>query len=90
MTSSYSDGKFFAPKAGFYLVLSNIATHETSGYHIKKNGVQMAVAYAHFASSDSDGYATSLSASMKLYVSEVITIEGTDVYHSSCITIVQL
>ncbi|CAC5411907.1 unnamed protein product [Mytilus coruscus] len=90
MTSSYREGKFFAPKAGFYLVLSNIATSSQSGFYIKKNDINMNVAYAHFGGSDANVYTAPLSAYMKLSVNDVVTIEGDSVDHSSCLTIIQL
>ncbi|XP_071150253.1 uncharacterized protein [Mytilus edulis] len=91
MASSYRDGIFIAPKAGFYLVLSNILSRSQNGFYIKKNKNAIARAWSHVADSNTTPYYSApLSAFIVLSVNDVITIEGDHLDSSSCITIVKL
>ncbi|VDI27270.1 Hypothetical predicted protein [Mytilus galloprovincialis] len=91
MISSYRDGKFIAPKAGFYLVLSNILSNSQQGFFIRKNGTEIAMAWSHHRDLNTISlYNAPLLAFTELSVNDVITIEGQSLDHSSCLTIVQL
>ncbi|XP_071149839.1 uncharacterized protein [Mytilus edulis] len=91
MASSYRDGKFIAPKAGFYLVLSNILSNSQTGFYIRKNGKEIARAWSLYKDSNIDSfYSAPLSAFLELSVNDVITIEGESLNPASCLSIVQL
>lgn len=91
VATAFRNGKFFAPEAGFYIVLSNILTTSQSVYYIKKNGISMAQAYSHYYDSNkSSKYSAPLHAFMELSVNDVITIEGEPPDSSSCLTIIHL
>ncbi|CAC5365458.1 unnamed protein product [Mytilus coruscus] len=91
VSSSYDEGRFSPNKAGFYLVLSNILSSSQDGYFIRKNGKEIARAWTHYSDSHvTPRYTAPLAAFMQLSLNDVITIEGTSVDFSSCLTIVQL
>lgn len=91
MVSSYHDGKFIAPKAGFYLVSSNILSKSQDGFYLRKNGKEISRTWSDYYHPNIDSYYLApLSAFLKLYLDDVITIEGESLNPVSFLSIVQL